>query len=89
MPFVSKEDVDTLSTLESHLRQENDSLVGRDHLAYRSSYAPVKSVIDGDLCETFGLLPAAKQNAIAQELDRKPSEINKKLAQLREGATGF
>ncbi len=46
-------------------------------------------MIDGDLCETFGLLPPAKQNAIAQELDRKPSEINKKLAQLREGSTGF
>ncbi|KAJ9476414.1 Pre-mRNA-splicing factor RSE1 [Pseudozyma hubeiensis] len=89
VPFVSKEDVDTLSMLESHIRQENSSLVGRDHLAYRSSYAPVKSVIDGDLCETFGLLPPAKQNAIAGEMERKPSEINKKLAQLREGSTGF
>ena len=81
--------MDTLSTLESHLRQESNSLVGRDHLAYRSSYVPVKSVVDGDFCETFGLLPPAKQNAIAQELDRKPSEITKKLAQLREGSTGF
>ncbi len=32
VPFVSKEDVDAMSTLESHLRQENSSLVGRDHL---------------------------------------------------------
>ncbi|ETS63975.1 hypothetical protein PaG_02309 [Moesziomyces aphidis] len=89
VPFVSKEDVDTMTTLEMQLRQQSDSLVGRDHLAYRSSYAPVKHVIDGDLCESFGLLPPAKQSAVAQELDRKPSEVNKKLAQLREGATGF
>ncbi|PWY97250.1 putative splicing factor 3B subunit 3 [Testicularia cyperi] len=91
IPFVSKEDVDTLSTLEHHLRQDSaaPSLVGRDHLAFRSSYAPVKSVIDGDLCETFGLLDPAKQSTIAQELDRTPAEINKKLAMLRETATGF
>ncbi|PWN49180.1 putative splicing factor 3B subunit 3 [Violaceomyces palustris] len=89
IPFVSKEDVDTLSTLEMHLRQENDSIVGRDHLAFRGSYVPVKSVIDGDLCETFGLLTQQKQASIADELDRKPSEVNKKLAQLREANTGF
>lgn len=28
-----------------------------DHIQYRGQYAPVKSVIDGDLCEIFGLLP--------------------------------
>ncbi|KAN0060282.1 pre-mRNA-splicing factor rse1 [Thecaphora frezii] len=89
IPFVSKEDVETLSTLEMHLRQENTSMVGRDHLALRSAYAPVKAVVDGDLCETFGLLTPQKQAAIAEELDRKPAEVNKKLAQIREGSTGF
>lgn len=89
IPFVSKEDVETLSTLEMHMRQENASLVGRDHLAFRSAYAPVKAVIDGDLCETFGLLSPQKQGVIAEELDRKPAEVNKKLAQMREGSTGF
>ena len=83
VPFISKEDVDTVSTLEMHLRQENNSLVGRDHISYRGYYAPVKSVVDGDLCETFGLLPPARQAAIAEELDRTPAEINKKLDSLR------
>ncbi len=83
VPFISKEDVDTISTLEMHLRQENLSLVGRDHLSYRSYYAPVKGIVDGDLCETFGLLPPNRQAAIAEELDRTPAEINKKLDQLR------
>ncbi|EPQ29179.1 uncharacterized protein PFL1_03466 [Pseudozyma flocculosa PF-1] len=89
IPFVSKEDVETLSTLEMHMRQEAGSIVGRDHLAFRGMYAPVKAVVDGDLCETFGLLSPQKQAAIAGELDRTPAELNKKLAQLREGSTGF
>ncbi|CEH18667.1 pre-mrna-splicing factor rse1 [Ceraceosorus bombacis] len=84
IPFVAKEDVDTLSTLEMHLRQEaTSSVVGRDHLAYRGYYAPVKGVVDGDLCETYGLLSPPKQRAIAEELDRTPAEVNKKLESMR------
>ncbi|GAA6042770.1 hypothetical protein JCM8097_007468 [Rhodosporidiobolus ruineniae] len=79
IPFVSSEDVDFFSTLEMHLRSEAPSLCGRDHLAYRSAYAPVKAVVDGDLCEQFRRLPQAKQAAIAQELDRTIAEVLKKL----------
>ena len=32
-----------------YVRQEAHSVVGRDHLMYRSYYVPVKDVIDGDL----------------------------------------
>jgi splicing factor 3B subunit 3 len=53
--------------------------VGRDHLAYRSAYAPVKGVVDGDLCAEFALLSMAKQGQIAQELDRTVAEVLKKL----------
>ncbi|PWN89573.1 hypothetical protein FA10DRAFT_147967 [Acaromyces ingoldii] len=87
VPFVAKDDVETMSMLEQHIRQETNpaaSLVGRDHLSYRGYYTPVKAVVDGDLCETFGLLPHARQAAIAEELnDRTPSDINKKLESLR------
>ncbi|CAD6893281.1 unnamed protein product [Tilletia laevis] len=104
VPFVSKEDVEMLSTLEMHLRQQTSStssnessgaaatptltgpsVLGRDHLIYRSVYGPVKNVVDGDLCETFGtLLAPSRQLGIAQELEeRTPAEINKKLDQLR------
>ncbi len=48
VPFVSREDVDFFQTLEQHLRSEDAPLAGRDHLAYRSYYVPVKGVIDGD-----------------------------------------
>ena len=52
VPFASREDVDFFQTLEQHLRSEDPPLAGRDHLAYRSYYVPVKGVIDGD-CTSF------------------------------------
>lgn len=89
VPFVTKEDVDFISTLEQHLRTEQLSLVGRDHLAWRGYYVPVKAVVDGDLCETYAKLPGSKQSAIAVELDRTVGEVLKKLEQLRVTASGF
>jgi splicing factor 3B subunit 3 len=35
---------------------------------FRSSYAPVKDVIDGDLCEMFSMLDFTKQRVVAEEL---------------------
>ncbi|KAF8907837.1 CPSF A subunit region-domain-containing protein [Gymnopilus junonius] len=89
VPFVSKEDVDFISTLEQHMRTEQGSLVGRDQLSWRGYYVPVKAVVDGDLCETYARLPAAKQQSIAGELDRTVGEVLKKLEQLRVTASGF
>jgi splicing factor 3B subunit 3 len=40
--FTSREDVDLFSHLEMHLSQEHPPLCGRDHMAYRSAYFPVK-----------------------------------------------
>lgn len=89
VPFVSKEDVDFISTLEQHMRTEQLSLIGRDHLSWRGYYTPVKAVVDGDLCEMFARLPPQKQSAIAGELDRTVGEVLKKLDQLRVTASGF
>jgi splicing factor 3B subunit 3 len=89
VPFVSKEDVDFLSTLEQHMRTEQGSFVGRDHLSWRGYYVPVKAVVDGDLCETYARLPGSKQSSIAGELDRTVGEVLKKLEQLRVTASGF
>lgn len=83
LPFTSREDVDFFSHLEMHLRQEHPPLCGRDHMGYRSAYFPVKDVIDGDLCEQFPTLPPDLQRKIADELDRTPGEILKKLEDIR------
>ncbi|KAJ0975370.1 hypothetical protein J5N97_017335 [Dioscorea zingiberensis] len=79
LAFASREDVDFFSHLEMHMRQEHPPLCGRDHISYRSAYFPVKDVIDGDLCEQYPTLPPDMQRKIADELDRTPGEILKKL----------
>lgn len=56
IPFETREDVEFFSHLEMYLRIEAQPLCGRDHVMFRSIYAPVKDVIDGDLCEMFGAL---------------------------------
>ena len=53
MVLCCREDWDFFSHLEMHMRQEQPPLAGRDHLAFRSFYFPVKDVIDGDLCEQY------------------------------------
>jgi len=84
VPFSSHEDQDFFQHLEMHMRAENPPLAGRDHLAYRSSYYPVKNVIDGDLCEQYNTLDPAKQATVADELDGKTiSEVSKKLEDIR------
>ncbi|KAM0038646.1 putative transcription factor WD40-like family [Helianthus debilis subsp. tardiflorus] len=83
LAFTSRDDVDFFSHLEMHMRQEHPPLCGRDHMAYRSAYFPVKDVIDGDLCEQYPTLPLDIQRKIADELDRTPAEILKKLEEVR------
>ena len=83
LPFASKDDVDFFTHLELFMRGEGLSPVGREHVSYRSSFVPVKDVIDGDLCEAFGALPAARQKAIAGDLDRTPQDVWKKLEDTR------
>lgn len=83
IPFITKEDVDFFQTLEMHMRSEAPPLTGRDHLSYRSYYTPVKSVVDGDLCEMYVLLPAEKKRMIAEELDRTVQEVTKKIEDMR------
>lgn len=89
VPLVSKEDVEFLTTLEQHMRTEQLSLVGRDHLSWRGYYVPVKAVVDGDLCEMFMQLSGPRQAAVAGELDRTVGEVQKKLEQLRVMSSGF
>ncbi|ERS97181.1 pre-mRNA-splicing factor RSE1 [Sporothrix schenckii ATCC 58251] len=83
VPFVNREDADFFQNLETHMRQEDAPLAGRDHLMYRSYYVPVKGVIDGDLCERFNLLPRDKKQMIAGELDRSVREIERKISDVR------
>ena len=44
VPFVSRDDIDFFSALEMHMRQSFLPLCGRDHMAFRSYYFPVKVI---------------------------------------------
>ncbi|KAJ3886953.1 CPSF A subunit region-domain-containing protein [Lentinula edodes] len=79
VPFVSKEDVDFVSTLERHLLTEQRLFGWQKSVSWRGYYTPVKP---DDLCETFARLPRSKQNAITSELNRTVGEVFKKLDRL-------
>ena len=59
--------------------------VGREPVAYRSAFVPVKHVIDGDLLDLFSELKAEEQKKIADKLDRPVEEVSKKLATMAAG----
>lgn len=46
------------------------SLVGRDHQTYRGYYAPVRNIINGDLCETYQNLSILEQNLICCRISK-------------------
>lgn len=52
-------------------------------MTFRSTCVPAKDVIDGDLCELFSTLEFNKQRVLAEEMDRTPPEVMKKLENLR------
>jgi splicing factor 3B subunit 3 len=83
VPFISREDVDFFTHLEMHMRNEYSPILGRDHLSFRGYYQPQKACIDGDFCEVFNSLDAAKQSAVADEMDRSVAEMAKKLDDMR------
>ncbi|KAK9480599.1 CPSF A subunit region-domain-containing protein [Lipomyces japonicus] len=83
IPFLTKDDVVFFQQLESLMRTQDAPLSGRDHLIYRGQYVPVKSVIDGDLCERFITLPAEQKRSIAAELERTANEVERKISAIR------
>ncbi|KAG0308305.1 Splicing factor 3B subunit 3 [Dissophora globulifera] len=83
IPFQTKEDIDFFQTLEMHMRNEMPPLAGRDHLSYRGYHVPVKGTVDGDICEQYNQLSGDKKRLIAEELDRTPAEIQKKIEDMR------
>lgn len=83
LPVGSREEFEFFAHLEVLMRKEAPSLVGRDHMSFRSYFLPVKNVLDGDLCERFAALSHEQQTEIAEALSRKPGEVLKKLEDVR------
>lgn len=82
-PFTTKSDATLASGLERELRDQNPSLLGRSHVSYRSSYSPVRNVVDGDLCELIVSYKREEQKAIASRLERDLDDILRKVEEFR------
>lgn len=86
LPFTtSRDDLDFYKKLEHSMRSDAPRATGRNPQNYRSYYAPVKHVVDGDLCESFVKMDVEEQKKIAEKLDRTVGEIYKKLEDTRNG----
>ncbi|KAJ2867958.1 pre-mRNA-splicing factor rse1 [Coemansia erecta] len=83
IPLLSRSDVDLLRALELSIRDRAPPVSTRDHAAYRSAFAPVRCVVDGDLCESFYALDANTRSAIADDVGRSQEDISKKLDDMR------
>ncbi|KAJ1899255.1 pre-mRNA-splicing factor rse1 [Kickxella alabastrina] len=83
IPFVSKSDIGFFQSLELLMRKHYPVVSGRDHLKYRSSFQPVRSAIDGDLCELYHTLSDEARESISDALDRTQQDIFKKLEDMR------
>ncbi|CDI80757.1 Splicing factor 3B subunit 3, related, partial [Eimeria acervulina] len=83
VPFLTKEELDFFHHLEMVMRTEAPPLAGRDHLMFRSYYHPLKNVVDGDLCEQFSSLSPEVQTRIAQDFEKTPADILKRLEDIR------
>lgn len=68
IPFASRRQHKMFQQLELQLRSDDKPISGRDHLAFRSYFNPVKSMIDGDLIERFLILSRDKRESIAGQL---------------------
>jgi splicing factor 3B subunit 3 len=49
----------------------------------RRRVPPTQDIVDGDLCEAFASLPAARQKAIAADLERAPADVLRRLEETR------
>ncbi|KAF5094205.1 hypothetical protein DV451_005068 [Geotrichum candidum] len=83
VPMATSRDRELLEALEKQLRVEHPPLAGNHHLMYRGYYAPPKAIVDGDLCAQYASLPADKQAAIAEALEKSIDEILRKLEDIR------
>eukprot|EP01002_Notosolenus_urceolatus_P016192 NODE_974_length_1643_cov_8.698243_g803_i0.p1 GENE.NODE_974_length_1643_cov_8.698243_g803_i0~~NODE_974_length_1643_cov_8.698243_g803_i0.p1 ORF type:complete len:531 (-),score=128.22 NODE_974_length_1643_cov_8.698243_g803_i0:50-1426(-) len=82
IPLKSKDDAEFLSLLEMKIREEKTPLSGRDQLMFRSYYAPVKNMIDGDYIHQFQECSPDAQRTIAEQLDKTPQDILHRLTSL-------
>jgi splicing factor 3B subunit 3 len=79
IPFKTHVELRLCRKLEALMRQACPPLCGRVHEMYRSYYAPVRNVCDGDLLLQYFELRDTDQHQMAETLGTTPFEIAKLL----------
>lgn len=82
-PLRTQHDIDFVRALEKEVRARCRSVCGRDHVAYRSLFYPVRHVVDGGLCQAFTGMPAAEREECAKALGWAVEDVEKKLEELQ------
>lgn len=85
-PFATTGDADFGHRLEMAVRKGWRSVVGRDHLSYRSSFYSSRGIVDGDLCELFVAADKQKREEWAKAVGRPVQDVVRKLDELRMSA---
>ncbi|QLQ82650.1 hypothetical protein HG537_0H04130 [Torulaspora globosa] len=83
---AAAEDTEIGASLASHngIPEGSYSIVGREQSRYRGYYAPVRNVIDGDLCERFlNLLPTEQSFLCAELKTLQPDTVIRSLNDVR------
>lgn len=82
-PLTTRSDADFAKRLEMSMRKGWRSPVGRDHLAFRSSFYACRGIVDGDLCELFVAASTKERKQWAADVARSEHDIDRKLDELR------
>lgn len=83
-PFQGSADWEFAKGVENHVRKAWVSPCGRQHIAFRSAFYPVKNVVDGDLCDLFVALSDKEREACCQSVGRAEADVVRKLDELRD-----
>lgn len=82
-PFATRSDADFGKRLEIAMRKGWRSIVGRDHLSFRSSFYAARSIVDGDLCELFAAGSTEERKRWSEAVGRSERDVDRKLDELR------
>ncbi|QLL34579.1 hypothetical protein HG536_0G04410 [Torulaspora globosa] len=81
---VEDAEIGALRASHNGIPEGSNSIVGREQSRYRGYYAPVRNVIDGDLCERFlDLLPAEQSFLCAELKTLQPDAVVRSLNDIR------
>ncbi|KAH0792774.1 pre-mRNA-splicing factor rse1 [Histomonas meleagridis] len=82
IPFITDVEASICRKLEIEVRKRRPTLCGRVHEMFRSYYAPVKCVVDGDMVLEYLNMNQNEQHEISISLQTTPFDISRLLTSI-------